>query len=88
MNCRFKIKPLIRSLVITSALALATAWTPVDISYAATTITTVQENNYLPATQKLVRLLESNPSLKKLLEKSILESKKINPDPQTNPAKV
>ncbi len=39
-----------------------------------------------PITQKLITLLEEKPSLKTLLESSLRESRKINPDLATNPA--
>lgn len=37
-------------------------------------------------TQRLIKILEENPNVKKLLQKSIDAAKKINPDPLTNPA--
>jgi len=38
-----------------------------------------------PITWELINLLEENPEVKGMLEKSITEAKKINPDPKTNP---
>ena len=37
-------------------------------------------------TQRLIKILEENPNVKNLLQKSIDAAKKINPDPLTNPA--
>ena len=55
--------------------------------YAQTNLSTVtQQEQYLPGTQALVDMLDKNPTLKALLEKSIQKASVINPDPQTNPA--
>lgn len=39
-----------------------------------------------PITQELIRILEENPEVKELLQKSIDMAKEINPDKKTNPA--
>lgn len=44
-----------------------------------------QKNVHKPITQKLIKLIEKNPEVGKMLEKSIAEAKKTNPDPKTNP---
>lgn len=62
--------------------------TPSATIYAAQSpIVSDQEvRSYHPATQRLVQMLEKDTQLKALLEKSIAQAAKINPDPQTNPA--
>lgn len=42
-------------------------------------------NQYQEITQDLIRMVEHNPELKTLLKKSILQAKRRNPDPDTNP---
>jgi len=39
-----------------------------------------------PITLKLINLLNKHPEIKTMLEQSLAEAKKINPDPKTNPA--
>jgi len=39
-----------------------------------------------PITLKLINLLKDHPEIKTMLERSLAEAKKINPDPETNPA--
>ncbi|MFH1868158.1 MAG: hypothetical protein ABH843_04225 [Candidatus Omnitrophota bacterium] len=38
-----------------------------------------------PITRELISLVEKAPEIRKMLEKSLTEAKKINPDPKTNP---
>lgn len=38
-----------------------------------------------PITRELINLVEKNPEIRSILEKSIAEAKKVNPDPKTNP---
>jgi phosphatidylserine decarboxylase len=45
-----------------------------------------QASDHKPITQSLIALLEKDPALKSLLEKSIAEARKSNPDLKTNPA--
>ena len=52
----------------------------------ATNTVCAKGNNHKLITQKLIALIEKNPEIGTLLEKSIAEAKKINPDPKTNPA--
>ena len=44
-----------------------------------------QGDSHKPITQELINLVEKNPEIGNMLEKSITEAKKINPDPKTNP---
>lgn len=44
------------------------------------------DNGHLPLTQKLIDLLETSPELKGLMEESLEMARKINPNPDTNPA--
>lgn len=45
-------------------------------------------SEYSPVTQALISMVNHNPELKAMLEKSIAQAKQINPDPQTNPAQT
>lgn len=47
--------------------------------------TGTDNKDYGPATQALVKKLENDPELKALVEKSIAQASKINPDKNTNP---
>ncbi len=42
--------------------------------------------HHKPITQNLITLLENDPALKSMLESSLAEAKKSNPDVKTNPA--
>lgn len=44
-----------------------------------------ERGSHKPITQKLIDLVEKNPEIRSMLEKSIAEAKKINPDLKTNP---
>ncbi len=44
-----------------------------------------EEDNHKPITQELINLVEKNPEIRDMLEASIAEAKKINPDLKTNP---
>lgn len=44
-----------------------------------------EKEYHKPITRELINLLEKNPEIGRLLEASIAESKKVNPDPKTNP---
>ncbi|MFC1576822.1 phosphatidylserine decarboxylase [Candidatus Omnitrophota bacterium] len=44
-----------------------------------------QDDNHKPITLELIDLVEKNPEIGTMLEVSIAEAKKINPDPKTNP---
>ena len=41
-----------------------------------------------PITEELIAILDANPDVKALLQKSIDAAKKINPDKKTNPAQT
>lgn len=43
-------------------------------------------DQHQPVTQELIQLVESNSEIRSLLTTSIVEAKKVNPDPKTNPA--
>jgi len=43
------------------------------------------DNNHKQITRELINLVETNPEIRNMLESSIAEAKKINPDPKTNP---
>ncbi len=45
-------------------------------------------DGHKPTTVALINILNENPDVKTLLEKSIEEAKKINPDPNTNPVQT
>ena len=49
---------------------------------------TTPQPEYGEATQQLIGMLESDPQLKGMLEKSIAMASKANPDPNTNPAQT
>ena len=44
-----------------------------------------EEDNHKPITRELINLVEKNPEIRNMLEASIAEAKKINPDLKTNP---
>ncbi len=44
-----------------------------------------KESQHKQITKDLIRLIESNPEVERMLEVSIAEAKKNNPDPKTNP---
>ncbi len=68
-------------------LRLGVICVAVIASYAAvfTNVAFADEANHKPITKELISLLESNPKIGDMLEKSIAEAKKDNPDPKTNP---
>ena len=45
-----------------------------------------EDNSHKPITRELINLVEKYPEIRNMLEASIAEAKKINPDPKTNPA--
>jgi phosphatidylserine decarboxylase len=45
----------------------------------------VHQDSHKPITRELINLVEKNPEIRTMLEESIAEAKKINPDPKTNP---
>jgi len=47
-----------------------------------------QNYNHKSITQELINLLEKNPEIRFMLEKSIAQARKINPDPNTNPVQT
>ncbi|MCA6075049.1 phosphatidylserine decarboxylase [Fulvivirga sedimenti] len=47
---------------------------------------TEKKIEYAPATKELISLVESSPELKSMLISSLEQARKINPDPNTNPA--
>ena len=44
------------------------------------------DEGHKPITRQLMNLVESNPEVRGMLETSIAEARKVNPDPRTNPA--
>jgi len=44
-----------------------------------------QGDSHTPITRELINLVEKNPEIGNMLERSITEARKINPDPKTNP---
>lgn len=69
---------LLRSAVLyIAALAICTA--------LFTNVAFADATNHKPITKELIALVESNPKIGDMLEKSIAEAKKANPDPKTNP---
>ncbi len=57
--------------------------------FSASSLPALADNHgkdHKPITQSLIALLEKDPALKSLLEASIAEAKKSNPDLKTNPA--
>ena len=44
-----------------------------------------KDNNHKQITRELINLVDTNPEIRSMLEASIAEAKKINPDPKTNP---
>lgn len=45
----------------------------------------VEDNQHKAITRELINLIEENPEIGEMLEKSIAEAKRVNPDPKTNP---
>ncbi|MGE5362913.1 MAG: phosphatidylserine decarboxylase [Bacteroidota bacterium] len=48
----------------------------------------INNPNYGPKTRELISIVDSNPYIKSLLEKSIAQAKLVNPDKNTNPAQT
>ena len=48
----------------------------------------IYKQKYNPKTLELIAIVEQNPTIKTLLLASIAQAKKINPDPETNPAQT
>jgi phosphatidylserine decarboxylase precursor len=46
------------------------------------------EIKHKPITEELINLLKKNPQIQVMLEKSIAQARKINPDPNTNPVQT
>ena len=44
-----------------------------------------EDDSHKPITRELINLVEKYPEIRNMLEASIAEAKKINPDPKTNP---
>jgi phosphatidylserine decarboxylase precursor len=44
-----------------------------------------KEGSHKPITKELINLIEKNPKIRNMLEKSIAQAKEVNPDPKTNP---
>ena len=44
-----------------------------------------EKNNHKQITRELINLVGTNPEIRNILEASIAEAKKMNPDPKTNP---
>src|SRR3989338_7441641 len=44
-----------------------------------------EDNGHKLITRELINLVEKNPEIRDMLEASIAEARKINPDPKTNP---
>ena len=75
------------AVVLALSAGTAALYPSATIYAAQSPIVSDQEvRSYHPATQRLVQMLEKDTQLKALLEKSIAQAAKINPDPQTNPA--
>jgi phosphatidylserine decarboxylase precursor len=55
------------------------------VAAAACGAASVEEHPYKPITGELYTLIEENPEIGDMLERSIAEAYKTNPDPQTNP---
>jgi len=56
------------------------------ITVLATCTTSIATQPHKPITNKLISLLDDDPSLKAMLETSLRKAKKINPNLETNPA--
>ena len=81
-----RIKQVACSLIFSSVLAATAFLLPATVCTAYQSSAVESSQQYLPATQALVEMVAKDQNLKTLLEKSISEAAKINPDPQTNPA--
>lgn len=81
-----RIKQVACSLIVSSVLAATAFLLPATVCTAYQSSAVESSQQYLPATQALVEMVAKDQNLKTLLEKSISEAAKINPDPQTNPA--
>lgn len=79
-------KPVACSIIVSSVLAVTAFLLPATVCTASQSSVVESSQQYLPATQALVEMVAKDHNLKTLLEKSISEAAKINPDPQTNPA--
>ncbi|MBN1323836.1 MAG: phosphatidylserine decarboxylase [Methanotrichaceae archaeon] len=54
-------------------------------SIVSLSIVSLADDGHKPITRDLIDLVETNPEIQDMLEKSIAEAKEINPDPTTNP---
>jgi phosphatidylserine decarboxylase precursor len=72
------LKRIIRISYILIILILISTIIPVGLVFSS-------DNNHEPITEELIELLENNPKIEKMLEKSIVEARISNPDPKTNP---
>ncbi|WP_198942555.1 phosphatidylserine decarboxylase [Methyloprofundus sedimenti] len=61
------------------AILLLTGW------LVSENLAFAKENAHKQVTQDLISLVKNNPDIKHMLEKSISEAKKVNPDLKTNP---
>ena len=76
------------SMILCVVLTIATGFiapnpTPAPAPQPAVTVS--QNSEHSVSAQELKRILESDPELMKLMEKSIAKAHEINPDPNTNP---
>lgn len=80
-----KIGRMLTWLLISAAIQAAAFFSGVPL-LASTPTPLGQEHE--PITGALIDIVDHNPGMKDLLEKSIAMAKKINPDPSTNPAQT
>lgn len=80
MNCRFH--SLKKGLIVCIILCMCT------LCSCAYSEAAISENEHAPITQDLMALLDADPELYALVEKSIEHAAVINPDPVTNPVQT
>ena len=74
--------------VLAAILAVCGATVFTSCSNDDTPITQEQERQHTEAVSELIRLMDGNPGVKALLEKSIAKAAEVNPDRRYNPAQT
>ena len=74
--------------VLAAILVICGATLLTSCSNDDTPITPEQERLHTEAVSELIRLMDGNPEVKALLEKSIAKAAAVNPDRQYNPAQT
>ena len=81
---KWSILVVLLAMVLIVMTALKTV--PADRNESLNDTPVASEEEHAPMTKELMSLLEDDPDLKALMEKSLAAAAEINPDPDTNPA--